>query len=203
MRFSPTCSSQSQGSVERAHRTLFGQIRTLRAQINRTTTERPTHVMQYNSQRLHSQQICHAQQRMHKLLQQVAEELTSSTRRIRRNSAVHGSDRHPKLQQRFFDGIWLGRDESAGGRGLDISNRGIRARTVRRTIAPNTYNQQMTDVFHAAPWHIPPPTAPITTRVARPQKRQEQTHHVSARKMLEQTQQPSISKHRSRKSPTK
>ena len=76
--------------------------------------------------------------------------------------------KYPKLEQRFFDGIWLGRDESTGEHILGISNRVIRARTVRRTIAPHKYNQQLMDVVNAGPWHIPPPTAPIATRVARP-----------------------------------
>ena len=55
-RTSPAYSSQSQGGVERAHRTLFGQVRTLRAQI----------FQNYN-------------RTIYKLLQQMAQRATHST----------------------------------------------------------------------------------------------------------------------------
>ena len=38
LRFSPACSSQSQGAVERLHRTLFGQFRVLKEHFQKHYT---------------------------------------------------------------------------------------------------------------------------------------------------------------------
>ena len=69
-------SSQSQGGVERAHRTLFAQIRTLKAQIRQNYNrdihnETSTHALDSSTQCIHHEQVRSSQQWMHKLFQQM------------------------------------------------------------------------------------------------------------------------------------
>ena len=152
------CSSQSQGSVERAHRTLFGQIRTLRAQIQKNYNRRIN---------LQHPLVAWIVRRSAYILNRYAIHSgghTSYFNRWQKNPTtplcefgetvqhmVPTLKQYLKLEQRFFDGIWLGRDESTGEHILRISNRVMRARTVRRTIALHKHNQQLMDVVNAGP----------------------------------------------------
>ena len=82
-RTSPAYSSQSQGGVERAHRALFGQIRTLRAQVfqnyNRTIAMKHPIMPWIVRHSAYIVKIRHTRKRIHKLLQQMAQRATHST----------------------------------------------------------------------------------------------------------------------------
>ena len=74
----------------------------------------------------------------------------------------------PKLEPRFFIGIWLGKDTTTGESLIGIYNKILRARTIRRQIKPHKYNQQLFDVINMGPWNTPAsalttPTMPTTT----------------------------------------
>ena len=60
----------------------------------------------------------------------------------------------PKLEPRFCNGIWLGKDTTTGESVIGIYNNIVRARTIRRQIMPDKYNQQLLDCVHAGPWKI-------------------------------------------------
>ena len=51
----------------------------------------------------------------------------------------------PKLEPRFYNGIWLGKDTTTGKSLIGIYNKIGRARTIRRQIMPHKYNQQLLD----------------------------------------------------------
>ena len=87
----------------------------------------------------------------------------------------------PKLEPRFFNGIWLGKDTTTGESLIGKYNKIIRARTIRRQIKPHKYNQQFFDVINMGPWNTPAsalttPTMPTTTTpttLPLPQRRQQ------------------------------
>jgi len=69
IRQSPAYSSQAQGRIERFHRTGMGQIRTLRANYNKTTTEQAPASIQsyhgwYDTQRIYSTDMQHMRMAM-------------------------------------------------------------------------------------------------------------------------------------------
>ena len=49
----------------------------------------------------------------------------------------------PKLEPRFYNGIWLGKDATTGESLVGTRNKVVRARTIRRQIMPHKYNQQL------------------------------------------------------------
>ena len=165
VRQSPTYSSQAQGSVERIHRTLMGQIRTLRAQLqqnyDRTITSRHPIVpwMVRRTAYLRNRYATHAD---------------GNTSYFRRWNKDHRAPicefgetvqyllptvkQLPKMEQRFFKAIWLGRDTSTGETLLGIGNKVVRARTIRRMPKPDKYDKQMFDIITGHSM-IPPPTS--------------------------------------------
>ena len=64
----------------------------------------------------------------------------------------------PKMEQRFFKAIWLGRDASTGETLLGIGNKVVRARTIRRMPKPDKYDKQMFDIITGQAM-TPPPTS--------------------------------------------
>lgn len=64
----------------------------------------------------------------------------------------------PKMEQRFFKAIWLGRDTSTGETLLGIGNKVVRARTIRRMPKPDKYDKQTFDIITGHSM-IPPPTS--------------------------------------------
>ena len=73
----------------------------------------------------------------------------------------------PKLEPRFYNGVWLGKETTTGESLLGIYNKIVRARTIRRQIMPRKYNQQLLACVH--PWktpasalHTPTLTTPLT-----------------------------------------
>ena len=61
----------------------------------------------------------------------------------------------PKMEPRFFKGIWLGRDTMTGESIVGIPGKVIRARTIRRQIMPDKYDQRLLDTINAYPWNLP------------------------------------------------
>ena len=61
----------------------------------------------------------------------------------------------PRLEPRFYNGIWLGKDTTTGEPLLGIYNKIVRARTIRRQIMPHKYNQQLLDCVRTGPWKTP------------------------------------------------
>ena len=64
----------------------------------------------------------------------------------------------PKLESRFYKGIWLGTDTMTSESIIGISGKIIRTRTIRRQIEPEKYDRQLMDIINAPPWTPVSPT---------------------------------------------
>ena len=72
---------------------------------------------------------------------------------------VAGASKHrPKLENRFFKGIWWGKDTTSGDSYIGIGGRVIKARTIRRQVMPYKYDQQLMDTINGTPWAAKPAT---------------------------------------------
>ena len=58
----------------------------------------------------------------------------------------------PKLEPRFFEGIWLSKDTSTNDSIIGIPYKIVRARTIRRQVGPEKRNQQLLDCIGNRPW---------------------------------------------------
>ena len=83
-----------------------------------------------------------------------SEDGTRSTRTLCVNSAKQfntyfqqTNKQLPKMEQRFFPAIWLGRDTTTGETLLGIASKVVRARTIRRMPHPEKYNKQLFEVI--------------------------------------------------------
>lgn len=138
VRFSPAYSSQSQGAVERLHRTLFGQFRVLKEHLrqhytNALTTRSPIMAwMMRHCAYLTNNYLLHSDGQ------------TSYFRRWQRNNTapicefgetvlymVPTPKNQPKAEPRFFNGIWLSRDTTTGESFIGTAGKVVRARTIR------------------------------------------------------------------------
>ena len=158
---------QLTSSVERFHRTLMGQIRTLRAQLqqnhDRTVTSKHPLVPWLVRHTAH-------------LLNRYATHADGNISYFRRWNKDYRAPlcefgetvlyllptvkQPPKMEQRFFKAIRLGRDTATGERLLDIGNKVARARTTRRMPKPDKYDKQMFDVISRTGYTMtPPPTS--------------------------------------------
>ena len=154
VRQSPAYTSQAQGSVERFHRTLMGQVRTLKAQLqqnyDRTITSKHPIVpwLVRHTAYLLNRYAVHADgntsyfRRWHKNHQQPLCEFGETVQYL-----LPTNKQLPKMEQRFFPAIWLGRDTTTGETLLGITNKVVRARTIRRMPYPEKYNKQLFDVI--------------------------------------------------------
>ena len=164
VRFSPAYSSQSNGNVERYHRTLTGQIRTLREQVQQNyNLQIPTdHPLMAWSVRRSAYLINRFLIR--------ADGYTSYQARWGRthNAAlfefgetvmymVPTLKQRPKLVPRFFRGTWLGKCTSTGESFVGVAGRVVRARTVRRLAGEAGYDKQMLGTVKGTPWNPSPP----------------------------------------------
>ena len=164
VRQAPTYTSQAQGSVERFHRTLMGQVRTLKSQLQnnydiRLTSKHPIVAWMVrhtayllNRYAIHSDGNTSFFRRWHKEHKTPLCEFGETVLYMLPNSAVI-----PKMEQRFMPGIWLGKDTTSNENLIGISNKVVRARTIRRLPAPEKYNKQLMDVINRSP------TLPYTT----------------------------------------
>ena len=168
VRQSPTYSSQSHGSVERFHRTLMGQVRAL---VQQVSTNYDIHIT--NKHPILPWIVRHAVY----LLNRYAVHNDGQTSYQRRWGKDHKSPLCeigetvqyqlptirvlPKLEPRFYNGIWLGRDTMTNEFIIEISGKIIRVRTIRRQVYPEKYNKQLMDVINAYPWTSPTPPQTI------------------------------------------
>ena len=65
----------------------------------------------------------------------------------------------PKMEARFFQAIWLGKDTSTNKNILGISGQILKARTIRRQTKPDKYNKQMMDIIDSKRMTTPTPTS--------------------------------------------
>ena len=165
-RHSPAYSSQSQGSIERLHRTLFGQVRILREQIRQCYG---THINMKHP--ITPWLIRHSAFLINMYLIH-SDGVTSYFRRWKSDNKtpicefaetilymVPGALKHqPKLENRFFKGIWLGKDTTSGESFIGIGGQVIKARTIRRQVMPYKYDLQLMDTINGTPWSARPST---------------------------------------------
>ena len=163
---SPAYSSQSQGSIERFHRTPFNQVRTPTAQLKNNKLN----IISINHP-IMPWVIRHAAY----LLNRYAIHNDGKTSYFRRWNKEHKTPlcelgetiqymiplykRMPKLESRFYIGICLGKDTMTSGSIIGIQGNIIRTRTIRRQIEPDKYDRQLMDIINAPPWTPNPPTA--------------------------------------------
>ena len=152
-------SSQSQGGVERAHRTLFAQIRTLKAQIRQNynrdiSMKRPlmpwivrhsAHIM--NRYAVHSNGCTSYFNRRSREQHTPLCEFGETVQRM-----LPAVKQFPRPEPRFYNGIERGKDTTAGESLIVIYNKIVRARTTRRQIMPHDHNQQLLDCVHTGPY---------------------------------------------------
>ena len=60
---------------------------------------------------------------------------------------------HSQLEQRFYTGIWLGKDAQTNESILGIPAKIVRACTIRRQVEPEKYNRQLIDTAYIYPWN--------------------------------------------------
>ena len=179
-------SSQSQGGVERAHRTLFAQIRTLQAQIRQNynrdipmehplmpwTVRDSAHIM--NRYAVHSNGCTSYFNRWHR-------EQHTHTPLCEFGETVHHMlptvNQFPKPEPRFYKGIWLGKDTTTGESLVGTFHKIVRARTIRRQIMPHRHNQLLLDCAHTGPWKTPASTYSHNTSYNASSK---QSTHITA-----------------------
>ena len=157
-------SSQSQGGVERARRTLFAQIRTLKAQIRQNCNRdismkhplmpwivrHSPHIM--NRYAVHSNGCTSYFNRWNREQHTPLCEFGETAQHM---LPTVSSETISKTWPRFYNGIWLGRDTTTHESLIGIYCKIVRARTIRRQIRPHKYNQQLLDCVHTAPWKTP------------------------------------------------
>ena len=163
IRQSPAYSSQSQGTIERFHRTLMmGQVRALVQQV--TTSYNLTLSVQHpimpwivrhatwllNRYATHNDGQTSYQRRWQKDHKAPLCEMAETVQYM-----IPTTKAQPKMEPRFFKGIWLGRDAMTGESIVGIPGKVIRARTIRRQIMPDKYDKQLLDTINVYPWNLP------------------------------------------------
>ena len=168
VRQAPAYTSQAQGSVERFHRTLAGQVRALKLQLE------TNYGIKLNSKHpIMPWLVKHAAY----LLNRYSIHSDGNTSYYRRWGKEHKTPicefgetilymlptakQMPKMEARFYPAIWLGKDNSTNENILGISNKVVKARTIRRQIKPDKYNKQLMDIINSSPAMIPPTTPSI------------------------------------------
>ena len=155
VRQSPAYSSQSQGSVERFHRTLMGQVRTLKAQL-----ETNYDIIITSQHPIIPWLVRHAVYPINRYATH-ADGNTSFYRRWNNEHRTplcefgetvlyhlpHVKDL-PKLENRFLPAIWLGKDTATGETLLGIATKVVRSRTIKRQPMPGKYNKQLMDIIN-------------------------------------------------------
>ena len=190
VRQSPAYTSPAQGSVERFHRTLMGQIRALKLQLENNygthlTSKHP--IMPW--------MVKHAAY----LLNRYAVHADGNTSYYRRWNKEHKTPicesgetvlymlptakHRPKMEARFLKAIWLDKDTSTNKNILGISNQIVKARTIRRQTKPEKYNKQMMDMINSTPMTTPTPTSFVVL----PARQASQFHLVTASRHPQQT----------------
>ena len=148
VRQAPSYTSQARGSVERFHRTLMGQIRTLKSQLFNSygihlTVQHPLmpwlvrHTAYLlNRYAIHANGNISYFRRWYREHKTPICEFGETVKYMLPTSKLL-----PKLEQRFFPGIWLGKDTASSENIIGIANKVVKARTIRRQPLPEKYKQ--------------------------------------------------------------
>ena len=195
VRQSPAYSSQSQGSIERYHRTLMGQVRALLQQV--TISYNLTLSVQHpilpwivrhaawllNRYAIHNDGQTSYQRRWQKdhkaplcEMAETIQYMISTTRTL------------PKMEPRFFKGIWLGRDTMTGESIIGIPGKIIRVRTIRRQIEPDKYDRQLLDTINVYPWNSPTPPTAISPQLLLPANPQASSYAIGTQTGIPMTE---------------
>ena len=86
--------------------------------------------------------------------------------------------RMPKLESRFYKGIWLGKNTMTSESIIGRQGKIIRTRTIRHQIEPDKYDRQLMDIINAPPWTPVTPTEVLQPTImipANPAPTKEQT----------------------------
>ena len=175
IRQSPAYLSQSQGSIERFHRTLTGQVRALVQQV--TTSYNLTLSVQHpitlwivrraawllNRYATHNDGQTSYQKRWQKDHKAPLCEMAETVQYM-----IPTTKAQPKVEPRFFKGIWLGRDTMTGESIVGIPGKVIKARTIRRQITPDKYDKELLDTIKVYPWNLPTLTMAIPPQLLLP-----------------------------------
>lgn len=145
VRQSPAYSSQSQGSIERFHRTLLGQARTLTQQVADNygatiSNQRPIlpwiirrAAYLLNRYAVRNDGLTSFQRRWQKAYKQPLCEIGETVQYM-----IPTLKTQPKLEQRFSKGIRLGRDTMTSESIIGAPSRILWFRTIRRQIVPTS-----------------------------------------------------------------
>ena len=179
--------SQAQGSVERFHRTLMGQVRAIKLQLEnnygiKLNSKHP--IMPWlvkHSYCIHSDGNTSYYRRWGKEHKTPICEFDETVLYM-----LPTAKHMPKMEARFYPAIWLGKDTSTNENILGISNKVVKARTIRRQIKPGKYNKQLMDIINS-PTATIPATAPSIVVFPQPAARKEQT---TASTETQQSSQP-------------
>ena len=202
VRQSPAYSSQSQGSIERYHRTLMGQVRALLQQV--TISYNLTLSVQHpilpwivrhaawllNRYAIHNDGQTSYQRRWQKDHKAPLCEMAETIQYM-----IPTTRTQPKMEPRFFKGIWLGRDTMTGESIIGIPGKIIRVRTIRRQIMPDKYDKQLLDTINVYPWNTPTPPMTIQPQLLLPANPQASSYAIGTQttipmdEMSTQTQQ--------------
>ena len=208
VRQSAAYNSQSQGSVERFHRTLISQIRSFRAQVKQyydrdINCEQP--LMPWlvrHSNYLLNRYLIHNDGNASFYRRWGKEHKTPIFAETVQYMAQTAKTM-PKLEQRFFKGIWLGKDTATNEHIIGIANRVVRARTIRRMVLPDNFDKQLLDIINSYPWtpistaptgvmplaiSAPKPSATAETQTVDAQPHHKQAHKRTTRIRGEQAQ---------------
>ena len=148
-----------------SHRTLAGHIRTLRTQVQQNyNTRLPT------THPIMAWAVRHSAYLINRFLIR-ADGYSSYHKRWGRthNAAlcefgetvmymVQSIKQRPKLEPRFYKGIWLGKCTSTGESFIGIAGRLVHSRTIRGLAGTNRYDAQLMDTITGTPWNPTPPT---------------------------------------------
>jgi len=181
VRQSPAYTSPAQGKVERFHRTLMGQVKAIKLQLENN------YGIKLNSKHpIMPWLVKHSAY----LLNRYSIHSDGNTSDYRRWGQEHKTPicefgeavlymlptaKHmPKMEARFYPAIWLGKDTSTNENIFGISNKVDKARTIRRQIKPDKYSKQLMDIINSSPAMIPA-TAPIIVVLPQPAARKQQS----------------------------
>ena len=193
VRQAPTYTPQAQGSVERFHRTLMGQVRAIKLQLENNynihlTSKHP--IMPWvirhaayllNRYAVHSDGNTSYYRRWRKERKTPICEFGETVLYL-----LPTAKSMPKMEAKFLPAIWLGKDTPTNENIHGNSTKVIRARTIRRQIKPEKYNRQLMDVINTTPMTAPPSAPDILVMPApktNPPKR-----HASATTTSTETQ---------------
>ena len=198
VRQSPTYTSQAQGSVERFHRTLMGQVRALKLQLENNYDTRLT------SKHWNTQPTCWTG--MQYMQMATSATTDAGTRNTRHQFVTLVKQFYTCCQQQNkcqrCKPDWLGKDTSTNENVLGITNKVVRSRTIRRQVKPEKYNKQLLHVINSTPMTTPTASSfvmlPTAKLVARPQTttetqtslQQEETFPTTAAQSATPTNQP-------------